>query len=430
MLILTITGEAALRDTLRSALGESSCQFLAPVPAEEVAATVRRVGPDAVLWDAGSAPLAGAPALAGLLKADPAPPPVLLLAPPADRDEAMQAVRAGVYDFLTTPLHLDELALRIRRVQEVDHLRREAALLRDTLEKEAVRTMMIAESEIMRRIRDTALTVAPGREPVLVIGEPGVGKKSLAEFIHRSGNRRRIPLPVLVADQAGEDFFESELWHQARTAGNLVIDRLDALPAALQERFLALLARDQGPRSGQSSNDGDHVRLIGIGGTDLPDLVQEGRLSAELHQRLSMNLLKVPPLRDRPADIPALLAHFAQRAARRLGRPVSVSPRALPMLAVYPWPGNVRELEAAVDRAAALGGPRPLEYADFALLPSLNAPGDAQAGMLALKAQIDTFEREVIQQALQAAKGNRQAAARLLGVSLRTLFYKIKRYRL
>lgn len=103
MLILTITGEAALRDTLRSALGESSCQFLAPVPAEEVAATVRRVGPDAVLWDAGSAPLAGAPALAGLLKADPAPPPVLLLAPPADRDEAMQAVRAGVYDFLTTP---------------------------------------------------------------------------------------------------------------------------------------------------------------------------------------------------------------------------------------------------------------------------------------------------------------------------------------
>jgi DNA-binding NtrC family response regulator len=166
----------------------------------------------------------------------------------------------------------------------------------------------------------------------------------------------------------------------------------------------------------------------------LDDAVARGEFRSELYHRLSAVRIHLPPLRERVEDIPALLIHFAGQAAHRLGHPVSVTPSALAALSHYSWPGNVRELRNAVDRAAALAGDGPLDVKDFApLTKNGNGNGNGNGTMhgaapgLDLKSQVEAVERQAILRALEASGGNRRQAASLLGISLRTLFYKMRR---
>jgi DNA-binding NtrC family response regulator len=154
--------------------------------------------------------------------------------------------------------------------------------------------------------------------------------------------------------------------------------------------------------------------------------VEEGRFQPALLERLTGSRIDLPALRDRPEDIPALVAHFAQQVASRTGRPISITPQALLLLSAYHWPGNVRELKQVVERAATLSPTGRLDRTDFPSLMGDLGPG--AAGSMALKPQVEAVEREAIQRALATAKGNRREGARLLQVSLRTLFYKIRRY--
>jgi DNA-binding NtrC family response regulator len=271
----------------------------------------------------------------------------------------------------------------------------------------------------MVRIRDAVASLAGGHEPILVIGDKGTGKKTLAEFLHRLDGQRRTPATILSCQMIGSRLFDSPEWRAAKESGTAILDGIETLPREQQDRLVTILSSNGSQRP---------VRLIALSRIHLEKPDERGDFLPALFERLQHSVFSLPPLRERGADVPALLAHFAQRTAQRLGRPVSVSPRALAMLAVYPWPGNVAELEAAVERAALLGGNGRLEYADFGLVPGLAGPGDNPGGALELKPQVEAFERQVIMQALSATKGNRQAAARLLGISLRTLFYKIKRY--
>jgi len=170
------------------------------------------------------------------------------------------------------------------------------------------------------------------------------------------------------------------------------------------------------------------VRVIAATAKPLEQAVEQGEFRADLFYRLNVVQLHIPPLRERPEDIPALLAHFAGQAAQRLGHPVSVTPAALAALGHHAWPGNVRELRNAVERAAVLGGTGPLEARDFAIGNGSgnNGQGATPAG-LDLKSQVEAVERQAILRALEASGGNRRQAAGLLGISLRTLFYKMRR---
>jgi two-component system response regulator AtoC len=157
--------------------------------------------------------------------------------------------------------------------------------------------------------------------------------------------------------------------------------------------------------------------------------IEQGELRAELLSRLNVVHLHIPPLRERPEDIPALLTHFARQAAQRLGHTVSVTPAALAALSNHSWPGNARELRSAVERAAVLGS-GPLDVKDFAITNGGNGAhphANASNGALDLKSQVEAVERQAIRKALDAAGGNRRQAATLLGISLRTLFYKMRR---
>ncbi|MEO8199471.1 MAG: helix-turn-helix domain-containing protein [Gemmatimonadota bacterium] len=424
MHLLTLTNDDALRETLRTTLGEAGCEFhpasVSPSQLEEPLARK----PDALLLDLAGQPDSGAAFLETYGdRADRIP--LLVLCPEADRDVGLRAVRAGALDYLLRPLSMDELGIRLRRIQETEHLRRETIALRTALERTAARSTLIAESPAMGRIRDSAQAKAGTREPVLIVGERGSGKKTLAEFIHRLDNQKKLPVGIISCSGLGDRLFQSSAWREAREAGTAILEGVESLPRAEQDALTALLTRQA-----QEPTDNGHrpVRVIALSETPLNEPAHRREFSPALFQLFSNSTFVLPALRDHAADVPALLAHFAQRTAQRLGRPVSVSPRALAMLAVYPWPGNVAELEAAVERAALLGGNGRLEYADFGLVPGLAGPGDSPAGALELKPQVEAFERQVLLQALAATKGNRQAAAKLLGISLRTLFYKIKRY--
>jgi DNA-binding NtrC family response regulator len=168
------------------------------------------------------------------------------------------------------------------------------------------------------------------------------------------------------------------------------------------------------------------VRLIAATAKPLDQAVEHGEFRADLFYRLNVVHLHIPPLRERPEDIPALLAHFAGQAAQRLGHPVSVTPSALAALSHHSWPGNVRELRNAVERAAVLGGTGPLEPRDFAMAGG-TTNGTGTSAALDLKSQVEAVERQAILRALEASGGNRRQAASLLGISLRTLFYKMRR---
>ena len=168
------------------------------------------------------------------------------------------------------------------------------------------------------------------------------------------------------------------------------------------------------------------VRVVAATAKALDQAVERGEFRADLFYRLNVVHLHIAPLRDRPEDIPALLAHFAGQAAQRLGHPVSVTPSALAALSHHGWPGNVRELRNAVERAAVLGGTGPLEPRDFAMTAT-NGNGSGTSAALDLKSQVEAVERQAILRALEASGGNRRQAANLLGISLRTLFYKMRR---
>jgi DNA-binding NtrC family response regulator len=174
------------------------------------------------------------------------------------------------------------------------------------------------------------------------------------------------------------------------------------------------------------------VRVIAATAKPLQEAVDRGEFRSDLYYRLDVVRLHIPPLRERREDIPAMLAHFARQAAQRLGHPVSITPQALALLTEHSWPGNVRELRNAVERAAVLGGERPLDTSDFSLAQARNSNGNGVGhlplnGSFDLRAQVEEVEKALILRALEASKGNRREAASLLGISLRTLFYKLRR---
>ena len=281
---------------------------------------------------------------------------------------------------------------------------------------------------------------------MLITGERGTGKALLAQAMHRF-SRRGDGAFVAVDCDAAPDLFSpaptsnghttdvpllpgdpQSLWRSANR-GTLLLEEVVALSHESQSHLLVRLGGRSEVGNGQAAPKVDNdVRVMATSRTPLDNAVGEGRFRPELLQLLRGITISLPPLRERADDIPALLTHFAQQVASRTGRPISISPQALAGLSGYGWPGNVRELRQVVERAATLSPSGKLDRSDFPVL-SLDRTGlGAGPGAFALKPQVESVERDAILRALTAAQGTRREAARLLQVSLRTLFYKLRRY--
>jgi two-component system response regulator AtoC len=452
MRLLVVDDDAGLRQSLGLLLSESGYDVVSEGDPEAGLARATGEPFDLILCDVKMPKMDGLTFLRRY-RADKGSALLIMMSAYGGEDAAIAAMREGAYDYLHKPFRPDEVTLTLRKAEERERLKREVEQLRASLGADAVRDLLIAESSALRGVLELAERVAAHDTTVLLTGESGTGKEVLARAIHRMSPRSAGPFTAVNCAAIPEQLLESELFGHVKGAftgaasdragifestngGTLMLDEIGDMPLALQAKLLRALEDGEIRRLGGQESRAVDVRVVAATAKDLERAVREGEFRDDLYYRLNVVRLHLPPLRERPEDVPALVAHFARQTAEKLGRPVSLTPRALAALSTHGWPGNVRELRNALERAAVLSATGRLDVEDFALQP-INGNGRAVngtyipvPGTYELKPQIEQLERATIVRALDASKGSRREAAQLLGVSLRTLFYKLRRYRL
>ncbi len=373
---------------------------------------------------------------------------VIMMSAYGGEDAAIAAMKEGAYDYIPKPFRPDEVVLTLRKAEERERLRHTVAGLRAQLAAAPDARAVVAESVAMRAALDLVARVAGHKSTVLITGESGTGKEVVARAIHRASPRAGGPFVAINCAAIPESLLESELFGHARGAftgattesmglfeaadgGTLLLDEIGELPLGLQAKLLRVLQDGEIRRVGDQRNRRVDVRLLAATARDLAAEAKAGQFREDLFYRLNVVAIHLPPLRERPEDIAPLARLFAAQLSRRLGRSLELAPTALTWVERQPWPGNVRELEHAIERAAVLTDKRVLDVEDLTPKLSLSATAErGKGGEAKLRDAADAAEREAIQAALNAAGGNRRDAAKRLGVSLRTLFYKIARLKL
>jgi DNA-binding NtrC family response regulator len=444
MRLLIVEDDAGFRQSLVLLLGESGHVVEAEGDPERALARVNEEEFDLILCDVKMPGMDGLTFLRRY-RSQGGNALIIMMSAYGDEDAALAAMREGAYDYLQKPFKPDEVVLTVRKAEERERLRREVDALRLSLGIGAVGDLVVSQSRGMRDVLELAGRVARHNTTVLITGESGTGKEVIARAIHRMSPRSERSFTAINCAAIPEQLLESELFGHTKGAftgatsdhpglfeiangGTLLLDEIADLPQALQAKLLRVLEEGEIRRLGARESRKIDVRVLAATGRPMEQAVERGEFRSDLYYRLNVVRLHIPPLRERPEDIPELLAHFARQVAQRLGHPVSVTPAALVALTQHTWPGNVRELRNAVERAAVLSAGGLLDCRDFALSDgSSNAQNGAANGALDLRTQVEAVERAAIQRALQASNGNRRQAANLLGISLRTLFYKLRR---
>ena len=357
-------------------------------------------------------------------------------------DQALAAMREGAYDYLPKPFRADEVLLTLRKAEERERLRGRV----EALEAEVARYRdhdLVADSPAMRGALDIAERVAPHPTTVLITGESGVGKEVLARAIHRMSPRRDARFVGINCAAIPEALLEAELFGHARGAftgavgeraglfeeadgGTLLLDEIGDLPPALQAKLLRVLQEGAIRRVGETRERLVDVRVLAATARDLDVARAEGTFREDLYYRLNVVHIRIPPLRERPQDMDRLVTVLLSKAMARAGRQVTPEPGLVHALRALPWPGNVRELENALERAVVLS-PDDIVRADGFVRPTPSRPAVATpSGIRPLKDAVHDAEADAIRAALSAAAGNRDQAAQMLGVSVRTLYYRMR----
>jgi two-component system NtrC family response regulator len=354
---------------------------------------------------------------------------------------AVEALRQGAEAWVSAPVAAAVAAVVLGKALERRRLAREAVLLRDQVRR---RHTLVGSTPALRAAQEAVRRAAPTRAAVLACGEPGTGRSLVAQALHEASPRRQRHFARVGCAGPGEPLLEVELFgceagtlpHDparaegavaAASGGTLLLHEVGALPQRLQVRLLRLLQHGEYERLGGREVRRADVRVVASSSRDLAEEVRAGRFRDDLYYRLSVVQVELPPLRGRKGDIPALVGHFLELAARARGDAVrAVSPGAMAALCAYDWPGNVRELERAVEGAVARCRGR--EIAACHLAPVLQG-GSGAASALIPGASLHDIEREAILRTLDEVGGSTAKAAQVLGVSVRKVQYKLREYR-
>jgi len=372
---------------------------------------------------------------------------VIVMSAYGGEDAALAAMQEGAYDYIPKPFRPDEVVLTLRKAEERERLRREVAGLRAQLASAPRERAVVAASPAMRDALELVARVAEHRTTVLITGESGTGKEVIARAIHHASPRAREAFVAINCAAIPENLLESELFGHRRGAftgatadkpglfeqadgGTLFLDEIGELPLGLQAKLLRVLQEGELRRVGDDKNRHVDVRVLGATAKDLEREAKAGRFRDDLFYRLNVVTVYLPPLAERAQDVAPLAQHFAALLSDRLGRKLTLSAVTVAWLEAQPWPGNVRELAHAIERAAVLTDADVLEPEHFrerpgAAPPAVQAVESGDDGTL--RAAVERIERDTISAALRAADGNRRLAAQRLGISLRTLFYKLER---
>ncbi len=367
---------------------------------------------------------------------------IVLMTAYASVESAVRAMKAGAYDYIVKPFDPDELSLLVQRTAEHRSLRAENLRLKKSLESAAAPPPLLGSSPAMLRVIDLVNTVAASDSTVLISGESGTGKEVVARAIHGQSPRRYCPMVVVNCGALAEGILESELFgHEAGAftgararhkgkfesaeGGTVFLDEIGEVSPKVQVELLRVLEEKKGTRLGASTPVPVDFRTITATNRDLQAAVKEGGFREDLFWRLNVVQIQIPPLRERPEDVPMLAEHFLQKFAQAMSRrPMRFSAEALSALISYPWPGNVRELQNAIERACVVGRGDVVEASDLPLRVTQVPAGAPGPGSLA------EAERAHVQSVLEASGWNITRAARVLDVDRVTLYNKIRKYEL
>ncbi len=376
--------------------------------------------------------------------------PVILITGYGTVEQAVDAMKAGAYDYVSKPIIDDEMKMVIRRALDEQSLRSENSELKKRLDMRYSYDSIVGRDHRMQKIYDTIESVASTRATVLVTGESGTGKTLIARALHHNSPRRERPFVEVNCGALPETLLESELFGHKRGAftgahadkegkfaaadlGTIFLDEINNASPLLQMKLLRILQDKEFEPVGGNDTVRVDVRVVLATNLDLAKEVELGNFRRDLYYRINVVSIGMPPLRERVSDIPLLANHFLKQHATENGKRIEgIDESAIDLLIRYGWPGNVRELENCMERAVVLTRNDSILPDD--LPPQLreeaaDAPAPLEGGqMMPLKRALEDPERRVIEHALRACGGNRQETAKVLDINRTTLFNKMRKY--
>lgn len=448
--VLVVDDEPAIRQVLSNAIGKAGYAVDSAASAAEALARLDAGNVDVVLSDV-FMPVTDGIELLRLARARGHAATFIMVTAFASVDSAIEAIKAGAWDYITKPVRNEEILHRLEQIDAMRGLREENRALRRLVLGPGAAPFAFA-SPAMQAVERLVGRVAPTDSTVLISGESGTGKGVTARRLHELSARRDGPFVPVNCGAIPENLIESELFGHTKGAftgadrprkglfvqadrGTIFLDEIGELPLPLQTKLLHVLeAREVRPLGAEQSRRID-VRIVAATNRDLPAMVAQGRFREDLYFRLSVFQIAMPPLRERRADIPALLRHLiAQRVQPSGGRTLAIDPEAEDMLVAYGWPGNVRQLENVLHRAAILADGGVIRAVDLPPEVSRSAPvplpaaGEPAGGEMGLRERVRRFELSLILRAIEDAGGDRRSAAQRLGIGLSSLYRKLEEY--
>ena len=381
-----------------------------------------------------------------LAKRQSPPPPVILVTAHGAVKTYKEAMGFGAFDFIEKPLDLEDFRAQVNRAVETSMLQRQNQVLQEQIDTQAGFEGIIGTSEAMRKVLQTARQVAVSDIPVLVLGESGTGKELIARAIHNHSRRRKNRLVALNCAGLSENILEDELFGHVKGAftgaqsdregrfehadqGTLFMDEIGDMPAPMQAKLLRVLENGEVVRLGANEPIQVDVRLISATNRKLAEMVADRHFREDLYFRIKGVTIELPPLRERREDIPVLIHFFMNQAAEKHHKNVDhMTPEARQVLLNFGWPGNVRQLKTAIENMVVLSTDGVLDVdtlpADIRPIHPVTLGASPQIGGISL----EELEKEAIRNTLKLVHGNREQAAKILGIGERTLYRKIKDY--
>jgi DNA-binding NtrC family response regulator len=446
--ILVVEDDRVARELLEEILRREGHEVEALASGDEAVARAGKADYDLVISDVRLGDSASGMDVLAAFQRHAAETPVILITAFGDVTGAMAAIQKGAYDYVSKPFNVSELTLTVARALERSRLVEENRALRarEGAERSPRIESIVGAAPAMLDVYKMVARVAPSLSTVLVVGESGTGKELVARAIHTHSPRANGPFVAVNCTALTESLLESELFGHAKGAftgavaakrglfeeaqgGTLFLDEIGDVAAKMQAQLLRVLQEGEVRRVGGSEPIKVDVRVVAATNRELEDEVKAGRFREDLYFRINVVTIRLPPLRERPSDIPLLVEHFlAKYATRERRSDAGTAPQAMALLQRYGWPGNVRELENVIERALALSK-------DGVILPSDLPPevaqaspvGAAPAGIADDRPTLAELERRYIELILRETSGNKKRAAEILGIDRRTLYRTLER---
>ncbi len=439
--ILIVDDEDMFREDLALLLSRKGYQCLTASSAEEGLERAAEFLPDIILSDIVMPGQSGIEVLEDLRRLNPECMIIIMTAFGA-LETAIEAFRKGAVDYILKPLVIEDVLNKIRRIVEQKRLMEEVRYLRRELNTDVGALSLVGQSETFRKVLQLIEKVAPQKSTVLITGESGTGKEMVARAIHDAGEKKDRPFMAINCSGFQESLLESELFGHVKGAftgaikdkagffeavgeGTIFLDEISEMAVSLQSKLLRVLEQREFYRVGGVRLIPMKARILAATNRRLQESIASGVFREDLYYRIAVFEIPLPPLRERKADIPLLVEHFIHKFNKEMkAHYLGVAPDALTALMHYPWPGNIRELRNLVERAMILCDGRMLTLSGFPAQISENAQSP-ETNTRNLKEAVQAFERNFISRVLNECGGNKEKAAREMGINPSTLYRKM-----